>query len=197
MSAASPFDREGARERQRRETRARLYDAALAAFARVGFSRASVADIARRAGVSRPSFYAHFPTKEHVLRELQWHKEREVCERLTGCATLTDVLVALPDVLVDAIDGAPGPGVARDMIRIHTASDPDPELDAMPYPLVELLVERFREGAQSGELRAGMSPEAAAYLCLTGIFGYLVATQPSDDRRAGLRMLVSLYRADD
>ena len=78
MSATSPFDRAGARERRRRRTRTRLYEEALAEFARVGFDRASVADIARAAGVSRPAFYFHFPTKEHVLLELQWHKEQEL-----------------------------------------------------------------------------------------------------------------------
>ena len=73
--AASPFERPSAREIQRQRTRARLFEAALAEFARTGFDRASVAEIARAADVSRPSFYFHFPTKEHVLLELQSCKE--------------------------------------------------------------------------------------------------------------------------
>ena len=78
----SPFVRTGPRERQRAATRERLFDAALAEFRREGFERASVAEIARAAGVSRPSFYAHFPTLDHVLLELAWRLALQVVRRL-------------------------------------------------------------------------------------------------------------------
>ena len=100
-SAASPFERRSARELQRQHTRARLFEAALAEFAKVGFDGASVAEIARAAGVSRPSFYFHFPTKEHVLLELQWRKELELVAQLEGHQTLGALLGALPDAIVD------------------------------------------------------------------------------------------------
>jgi AcrR family transcriptional regulator len=47
----------GRRQRQVDSTRTLLFEAAIAEFRRVGFSRASVSRIAREAGVSRPSFY--------------------------------------------------------------------------------------------------------------------------------------------
>ena len=72
----------GRRQLQVGSTRTLLFEAAIAEFRRAGFSRASVARIAREAGVSRPSFYFHFPTKEHVLLELQWLEERTVASRL-------------------------------------------------------------------------------------------------------------------
>ncbi len=57
----------GRRERQRLETRARLYETALAEFKDVGFNDAQIDRIAEKAGVARGTFYFHFPTKEHVL----------------------------------------------------------------------------------------------------------------------------------
>lgn len=47
-----------------------ILNAALAVFARYGFKRASMEDIAREAGVSRPSVYLHFANKAAVFREL-------------------------------------------------------------------------------------------------------------------------------
>jgi AcrR family transcriptional regulator len=88
----SPFVRTGARERQRAATRERLFTAALAEFRRAGFERANVAEIARAAGVSRPSFYAHFPTLDHVLFEWAWRLALGVVRRLAGAEGLRETL---------------------------------------------------------------------------------------------------------
>ena len=194
MSAASsPFERPSARELQRQRTRARLFEAALAEFAKDGYDRASVAEIARAAGVSRPSFYFHFPTKEHVLLELQWHKELEIVERLEGFATLREVLGALPDAISDVYDSIEGPGIARDMVMIYARSPEYLPLAEQPFPLVRLLERRFTEGAARGELRAGLQPHQATFLCLTAVFGYLIAGLPA--QREDLRAAVGLYLA--
>ncbi len=195
MSATSPFDRAGARERRRRRTRTRLYEEALAEFARVGFDRASVADIARAAGVSRPAFYFHFPTKEHVLLELQWHKEQELVAELESCETLADTLMTLADEMVTGIESVQGPGVARDMLSIYARRPEWLPLDEQPFPTARLVEKRFAEGAERGELRAGLDPVKAPVLCLTGAFGYLIAAPENADRRANLRAMLSLYLA--
>jgi AcrR family transcriptional regulator len=192
VNAASPFERESQRERRRRETRARLYQAALAEFAAKGFDRARVADIARAAEVSRPTFYFHFPTKEHVLLELQWHKELAICERLREASSLPEALRILPDALVEALESVE-PGVARDMLRIYARPPEGLSLDDQPYPLIHELARFFAEGAARSELRAGLPPERAPLLCLTGVFGYLMAADPESDRRADLRALTGLY----
>ena len=193
--SASPFERPSARELQRQRTRARLFDAALAEFARAGFDRASVAEIARAADVSRPSFYFHFPTKEHVLLELQWRKELELVERLSGFATLRDLLGALPDAIADVYESITGPGVARDMVMIYARLPEYLPLAEQPFPLVRLLERRFGEGAQRGELRTGLEPTQATFLCLTSVFGYLIGAPPHADHRANLRAVVGLYLA--
>jgi TetR/AcrR family transcriptional regulator, repressor for uid operon len=193
--SSSPFERPSAREIQRQRTRARLFDAALAEFARAGFDRASVAEIARAADVSRPSFYFHFPTKEHVLLELQWRSELELVERLSGCDTLQELLGALPDAIADVYAGIEGPGVARDMVLIYARLPEYLPLAEQPFPLVRLLERRFSEGAERGELRAGLHPGQATFLCLTSVFGYLIGAAPDADHRANLRALVALFLA--
>ena len=57
----------GARERKRRETRARVSQAAMALFLERGFEATTVDQIARAAGISRRGFFHHFAAKEDVI----------------------------------------------------------------------------------------------------------------------------------
>ena len=47
-----------------------LLDGAMEQFARHGFAKTSMADIAKASGISRTSLYNHFPTKEDVFKAL-------------------------------------------------------------------------------------------------------------------------------
>src|SRR6516162_6940340 len=71
-----------AREAQRLQTRARLFDTAVAEVGRSGLAGTDVAAIAAAAGVSRGTFYFHFPTKEHVLVELVRAEEVKIVAKL-------------------------------------------------------------------------------------------------------------------
>jgi TetR/AcrR family transcriptional regulator, regulator of mycofactocin system len=57
----------GVREDKKRDTRARLERAALELFARGGYDRTTVEDIARRAGVSARTAFRYFPTKADLV----------------------------------------------------------------------------------------------------------------------------------
>jgi AcrR family transcriptional regulator len=57
------------RSRQSEQTRRRLIDAGIDAFARHGYERATVDLIARAAGCSKGAFYVHFASKEEMLLE--------------------------------------------------------------------------------------------------------------------------------
>ena len=72
----------GVREARRLETRARLFDAALAEISRRGLAAADVSAIAAAAGVVRGTFYFHFPTKEHVLIEVERNEETRIISEL-------------------------------------------------------------------------------------------------------------------
>jgi AcrR family transcriptional regulator len=58
------------RSRRWQATHQNIYDAAIRLFQEHGFEQASVAQIASGAGVSVPTFYAHYPSKEHVVMQL-------------------------------------------------------------------------------------------------------------------------------
>ena len=63
------------RSRRWAATHQRIYDVALELFQEHGFERVSVGQIASTAGVSVPTFYAHYPSKEHVLMQLPTPEE--------------------------------------------------------------------------------------------------------------------------
>jgi AcrR family transcriptional regulator len=58
------------RTRRWEATHQRIYDTAMALFQEHGFERVNVGQIAAGAGVSVPTFYAHYPSKEHVVMQL-------------------------------------------------------------------------------------------------------------------------------
>ena len=190
----SPFQRTGHRERQRTATRERLFAAALAEFRSKGFERANVAEIARAAGVSRPSFYAHFPTLDHVLYELTWRLALQVVRRLEPVSGLRATLDRLADALIEAEQAVGDPSLFREMISIFARRGTGIVGDDIPV-LGELL-RRFERARRAGELRAGMAPAQAARLCLSGVFGHLLGVEATPaERRADLRALFSLYLA--
>src|ERR1700754_4345994 len=67
-------------ELRRRSTHEALRQAALKSFARKGFAKVTVTELAAEAGVTERTFFRHFPTKESVLfqdyeTQLEWLAE--------------------------------------------------------------------------------------------------------------------------
>jgi AcrR family transcriptional regulator len=55
---------------RRRDTREEIFDAALDCFARLGVAATGMEDIAAAAGVSRPTLYYHFDSKQQLMLEV-------------------------------------------------------------------------------------------------------------------------------
>ena len=127
----------GVREAQRLETRARVFDAAVAEIARSGLAGADVSAIARAAGVVRGTFYFHFPTKEHVLVELEQAEETRIVAELDTKAASPDDLTSILTLLVRRVLAAErrlGAVVFRDMLGLHFSSTrPAPEQRALQW----------------------------------------------------------------
>jgi AcrR family transcriptional regulator len=63
------------RGRRWEETHQRIYAAAMRLFEEHGFEQVNVGQIAAGAGVSVPTFYAHYPSKEHLVMQLPTAEE--------------------------------------------------------------------------------------------------------------------------
>jgi AcrR family transcriptional regulator len=169
----------GAREARRLETRARLFDAALAEIARDGVAAADVAAIAAAAGVVRGTFYFHFPTKEHVLVELELNEEARIAAELaTAKADLTSILSRLVEHVLEARHRL-GATVFRDMLGLHFSSSRPIEDELAQHPLAQYLIGVVDRAQARGEITAGADASELATFFLTGLFA-LLATGVDD-----------------
>ena len=149
-------------------------------------------------GVSRASFYFHFPTKDHVLLELQWNLELRIVERLQGHESLRSALHEFIDGLIEAEGSVGDPELNRDMFRIYTRRPEGLSLEAHPFPVMYEIGRRFAAGARKGELRLGLEPAQATHLFLTSVFGYLIGSNgPPEAWRTDLEVLISLYLREE
>jgi AcrR family transcriptional regulator len=154
-----------ARERRARETRALIITAARRQVADAGYASASIARVARRAGIATGTIYRHFPSKgelftqvfveasDHEL-EVVWlamqSQRRTSSERLAaGIETFTRRAMAAP-VLAWALMAEPvDPAVER--ARLHN------KLEFRRH-----FTDLLDQGVEAGELPAQDTPRVAA-----------------------------------
>ncbi|MEW6273127.1 MAG: TetR family transcriptional regulator [Thermodesulfobacteriota bacterium] len=185
-----------ARERQRVETRERLFRAALAELRRHGVEGAQVERIVAAARVSRGSFYFHFPTRDDVLLEWERRREAEIVARLQerggGAALerrpLRDALLALVTSL-DALVGSTDGRLLLDTLAIHVRRASDPA----SYPLLDEIERRLAQAQERGELRADVDARRGAILFLSNVFGFLVARVTSRPPHPDATLLVDVF----
>jgi AcrR family transcriptional regulator len=173
----------GVREIRRLETRARLFDAALAEIDRSGLAGADVSAIASAAGVVRGTFYFHFPTKEHVLVELERREEVRIVEEIAAAQADTDDLVSVLSLLVRRVAAAErrlGPVVFRDMLGLHFSSTRPPEDQLTEHPLAEFVIAAITRAQQQRRVAPKQDAGELAVFFLTGLFA-LLATGAKDD----------------
>lgn len=164
------------RQRQREQTRRRLYECALEVFRRDGVNACRIDDIATAAGVSRGSFYFHFPTKEQVLLERMRETEDIICdaiEALPAVAKVDDVLAVLNQKLSEIWEPDPEllPDVTGAALRLAATSMSDPESTR----LRSVLAGRFRAGVESGEIAARVPADILSDLYLGHVLAALLA----------------------
>jgi AcrR family transcriptional regulator len=176
----------GVREAQRLQTRARVFDAALAEFGRSGLAGADVAAIAATAGVARGTFYFHFPTKEHVLVELERAEEAKIVAALEGRRAAPDDLLSLLTTLVRQVLAAEkrlGPTVFRDMLALHFSPTRPVEDELGDHPLAGFLIAAIADAQADGRVSRKADPGELGMIFLTGLFALLaVGATASLDR---------------
>jgi AcrR family transcriptional regulator len=177
----------GAREAQRLATRARVFDAALAAIGRSGLAGADVAAIAAAAGVVRGTFYFHFPTKEHVLVELERAEEAKIVAKLDAGAA-GDVIAMLSLLIrqVLAAERRLGPVIFRDMLGLHFSATRPVEDELTAHPLAQYLIDAFARAQAAGQVRRDADPGQLGVIFLTGLFALLATGLGPSRTRASL-----------
>lgn len=172
---------DGARQRdeQRRQTRARVLDAAVVEFQRAGADAADINAIARSAGVARSTFYFHFPTREHVLLELirrdESHLTQELGRFLDAPHDLAGVLGVIVE-LVTNLEDRWGATLFRDVLSLYfSPARPEPERWT-DHPLFVLLAAEIERSRLRGELFDDVDASHSAAFFLIGIYALLTTS---------------------
>lgn len=164
------------RDSRREQTRRRLYEAALAIFRRDEVATCRIDDIAIAAGVSRGSFYFHYPTKEHVLIEYMRETELQICravDLLPATAPLTQVLDTVGTALAQIWQ--PDPRLLPDVAAVGLRYAATALTDSESGRLRKTLADRFAAAAQRGELSTLLPPEILSDLYLGNTLAGLLA----------------------
>ena len=177
------------RDVQRLETRERVFEAAITEIKQAGLASADIAAIVAAAGVARGTFYFHFPTKEHVLAELERDEESKIVAMLAAEPSAPGDLKAMLTSLVRQVLAAEerlGPVVFRDMLGLHFSATRPIEDELGEHPLAEFVIAAIAE-AQAAQR---VSPDADAgelgVIFLTGLFALLVTAATAPRSRAAL-----------
>jgi AcrR family transcriptional regulator len=178
-----------AREAKRLETRQRLLGAAIAEFRRAGIADADVGAIVSAAGVAHGTFYFHFPTKEHVLIELERREEIRTAKELARfLESPHDLESALREVVrqVMAVEKQLGRLLFKDVLALHFSSNRPADDEWTDHRMIVLVVKEIERARDVGEADPEVDPFHSAVYFLLGVYGLLTTTRGSDEIRNSL-----------
>jgi TetR/AcrR family transcriptional regulator, repressor for uid operon len=193
MSTMMPQVQKSARELRRLQTRERILCAAIAEFRLAGMSGADVNAIAAAAGVAHGTFFFHFPSKEHVLLELESSEEErmaaEFAHFLNGAH---DLVAALEEAvhLVTGLEQRLGSLLFKELLALHFSPTRPTKDEWTDHPVIVLLVAEIERARGDGEVHPAVDAFYSAAFFVLGVYGTLTTTANSDRRDTMLAKLV-------
>jgi TetR/AcrR family transcriptional regulator, repressor for uid operon len=184
------------RDRRRQQTRERILGAAVAEFRRAGMVGADVNAIAAAAGVAHGTFFFHFPSKEHVLLELESREEARMAGEFTRFLSTThDLATALTTVvhLVRGLEQRFGPALFKEILALHFSPTRPTKDEWTDHPLIVLLIQEIERARGDGEVHPEVDAFYSAAFFLLGIYGVLTTTDSTDIRDTMLTKLISTH----
>ena len=172
-------DKPSARETKRLQTRERLMGAAIAEFKRAGMAEADVGAIVAAAGVAHGTFFFHFPTKEHVLLELEQREEERIAKQLArSTGAKHDLSSTLSEAvrLVMGLERRLGAVLFKDFLALHFSQTRPPAEDARDHALVVLLAQQIEHVRERGDLDPEVNALNSAVFFLLGLYALAITT---------------------
>jgi AcrR family transcriptional regulator len=171
-------DKPSAREAKRLQTRERLMGAAIAEFKRSGMAQADVSAIVAAAGVAHGTFFFHFPTKEHVLLELERREEERIAKQLDRYVASKRNLSSILKETVRLILGLErrlGAVLFKDFLALHF-SQTRPTDESKEHPVVVRVAQEIERAQLLGHVDPDVNPVNSAVFFLLGLYALLTTT---------------------
>ncbi|MET7488734.1 helix-turn-helix domain-containing protein [Streptomyces sp. NPDC005538] len=192
MKASPTSPKPSLRERQRATVRAEITTAAMELFLADGFEATTVDQIAEAAGVSRSSFFRHFPAKEDVVLESIADAGERIREALHARPAQESVWEALGHAVALPLRGFvddPERSLRANAMLTHTPSLRARRIEKQLL-WQELLVPEVRSRLSH---RAGTAPDARARALVTAALGCADAAIHEWVRAEGDADILGLY----
>lgn len=184
---------------QRRQTHQRVFRAAITEFKRAGMADADIGTIVAAAGVARGTFYFHFPTKEHVLLELERREEKRISGELVRYLQTPR---AMPEVLAEVVRAVVaaerrlGSLLFKDVLAVHFSPMRPPDDEWTDHAIIVVLVEQIEAARERGEVDSATDGSLSAMYFLLGLYALLTTTQRSSALRTFMldNFVAQVYR---
>jgi AcrR family transcriptional regulator len=190
----TPQVKPSAREARRLQTRERILGAAIAEFKRSGMAGADVGAIVAAAGVAHGTFFFHFPSKEHVLFELEGREEARIAGEFARFLDgAHDSVTALTEVveLITGLEHRFGPLLFKELLALHFSPTRPTKDDWTDHPIIVLLVSEIERARGDGEVHPEVDAFYIATFFLLGVYGVLTTTDNPNTRETMLAKLVA------
>lgn len=161
------------------QTRERLLGAAVAEFKRSGMWQADVGAIVAAAGVAHGTFFFHFPTKEHVLLELEQREEQRIASQFNRfLESEHDLFAALREAvrLVVALERRLGMVLFKEFLALHFSQTRPPAEDGQDHPIIVAVAAEIEDAQRRGQVDRGVNPMNSAVFFLLGLYALLTTT---------------------
>ncbi|MHC9295010.1 TetR/AcrR family transcriptional regulator [Mycobacterium sp. LTG2003] len=183
-----------ARELRRLQTRERILGAAIAEFQTAGMAGADVGAIVSAAGVAHGTFFFHFPSKEHVLLELERREETRMATEFARFLDIDhDLTTALTELvrLVTRLEQRFGSILFKEVLALHFSPSRPTKDEWTDHPLIVLLVREIERARGDGVVHPEVDAFYSAAFFLLGIYGVLTTTANNEKRDVMLTQLVA------
>jgi AcrR family transcriptional regulator len=153
--------------------------AAIAEFKRSGMAEADVGAIVAAAGVAHGTFFFHFPTKEHVLLELEGREEDRIAKQFGQFLKSNDELAAALDESVRLVLGLErrlGEVLFKDFLALHFSQTRPPAEGGQDHSLIVLLAKRIERAREDGALDPELNSMNSAVFFLLGLYALAITT---------------------
>ena len=186
-------DKPSAREAKRLQTRERLMGAAIAEFKRTGLAAADVGAIVAAAGVAHGTFFFHFPTKEHVLLELERREEERIAKQLDRfVGSNRDLSSTLHEAvrLVVGLERRLGAILFKDFLALHF-SQTRPIDESKEHPVIVTVASEIEKARDRGTVDSDVNAMNSAVFFLLGLYALLTTTHNWPGQREMLQDYVA------
>lgn len=146
-------------------TRQRIFDTALALFAKKGYDKVTVEEICEKVGVTKGAFYNHFKSKDQIILENFMQMDDHYIRVAQDIAHLESSLEKLRIFSREAIKLMSDLGVTLMKVLYHSQIAPHmkkPYLADGRRFLYKITNELIKEGQEKGEIRTDLASEEMA-----------------------------------